>query len=91
MGTLRTVAEFAATDWATETGAVVEVSDRGTGTIRLPQAPWTFSDAPDVGVRGEPRYRGEDNRAVFAELAGVDEATLDRLAADGVLSEHRPR
>ena len=91
VGTLRTVAEFAATEWAAETGAVVEVSDRGSGTIRIPQAPWSFSDAPDVGVRGYPRYRGEDNRAVLAELAGCDDDTLDQLAADGVLSEHRPR
>ena len=40
----------------------------------------------DVGLRGEPRYRGEDNRAVLGELLGLDDAELDRLEADGVLS-----
>jgi hypothetical protein len=42
-------------------------------------------------VRGEPRYRGEDNRAVLGELLKLDDAELDRLEADGVLSARLPR
>ena len=57
-------------------GAIVEVSDRGGGTIRIPNPPWHFSGA-DVGVRGEAEYRGEDNRAVLAEVLGYDDATID--------------
>jgi hypothetical protein len=67
------------------------VSDRGDGVIRIPQAPWRFSDGRDVGIHGEPRYRGEDNRAVLTEFLGLDEAELDRLADAGVLSSHMPR
>ena len=85
-GTLRSLREVCETDWAKERGAVVEVSDRGGGTLRLPNTPWRFASG-DVGLRGEPRYRGEDNRAVLAELLGLDDAELDRLEADGVMSE----
>lgn len=90
VGTLRSAREICDTDWAAARNAVAEVSDRGDGTIRVPNAPWRFSDAPDVGVHGEPRYRGEDNRSVFSELLGLDDATLDRLEADGVLVERGP-
>jgi crotonobetainyl-CoA:carnitine CoA-transferase CaiB-like acyl-CoA transferase len=89
-GTLRSLREVCATEWASERGAVVEVSDRGGGTLRLPNTPWRFASA-DVGLRGEPRYRGEDNRAVLAELLEVDDAELDRLEAEGVLSSRLPR
>ena len=58
--------------------------------MRLPNAPWHFSDA-EVGVRGEPRYRGEDNRAVLTEVLGYDDAAIDALEADGVLSSRLPR
>ena len=66
-----------------------EVSDRGGGTIRIPNPPWHFSDA-EVGLRGGPKYRGEDNRAVLAEVLGYDDATIDGLEADGVLSSRVP-
>lgn len=88
MGVVRTVAEVAESDWAVQRGAIVEVSDRGGGTIRIPQAPWRFSAATS-GVAGEPAYRGEHNREVFAAL-GLDDAELDRLEAEGVLSSRLP-
>jgi crotonobetainyl-CoA:carnitine CoA-transferase CaiB-like acyl-CoA transferase len=91
VGVLRSVRELCDTQWARERGAVVEVSDRGGGTIRVPNAPWRFSDAPGVALRGEPRYRGEDNRAVLAELLGLDDASLDRLESTGVLSSRLPK
>jgi crotonobetainyl-CoA:carnitine CoA-transferase CaiB-like acyl-CoA transferase len=84
-GVLRAARELAESDWAAARGAIVEVPDRGGGSIRVPNVPWRFGDA-DAGVRGEPRYRGEDNRSVLAELLGYDDATLDALEADGVLS-----
>jgi crotonobetainyl-CoA:carnitine CoA-transferase CaiB-like acyl-CoA transferase len=88
-GRLRSVAELADTDWARERGAIAEVSDRGGGTVRVPQSPWKFSDA-DVRVRGEPKYRGEDNAAVLRDLLGLDESTIEALARDGVTSSHLP-
>jgi crotonobetainyl-CoA:carnitine CoA-transferase CaiB-like acyl-CoA transferase len=84
-GVLRAARELAESDWAAARGAIVEVPDRGGGSIRVPNVPWRFGDA-DAVVRGEPRYRGEDNRCVLAELLGYDDATLDALEADGVLS-----
>ncbi len=89
-GTLRSLREVSETDWAKQRGAIVEVSDRGDGTIRLPNTPWRFASG-DVGMRGEPRYRGEDNRTVLGEMLGLDDAALDRLQADGVLSARLPR
>ena len=88
-GVLRTARELAETDWARQRGAIVEVSDRGDGTIRIPNPPWHFSDA-DVAVRGPARYRGEDNREVLAELLGYDDATIDGLEADGVVTSRVP-
>ena len=91
VGVLRSVRDVCDTEWARERGVVVEVNDRGGGTIRVPNAPWRFSDAPDVALRGEPRYRGEDNRAVLTELLGLDDAELDRLESIGVLSSRLPK
>ena len=41
-------------------------------------------------MAGDPAWRGEHNREVFAEL-GLDDEALDRLEADGVLSSRPPR
>lgn len=90
VGVLRSAREIADTDWARERDVVVEVSDRGSGTVRVPNAPWRFSDAPEVGLHGEPRYRGEDNRSVLTELLGFDHAHVDRLERDGILSSRGP-
>jgi crotonobetainyl-CoA:carnitine CoA-transferase CaiB-like acyl-CoA transferase len=89
-GTLRSLREVCETEWAEERGVVVEVSDRGSGTLRLPNTPWRFASG-DVGLRGEPRYRGEDNRTVLGELLGLGDAELDRLETEGVLSSRLPR
>ncbi len=89
MGVLRTVAEVAASDWAKAAEAIVEVPDRGGGGVRIPNAPWRFSEA-DSGVRGQPAYRGEHNREVLAELCGLADDELTRLEAAGVLSSRVP-
>ena len=89
VGVLRTARQLAETDWAQERGVIAEVSDRGDGTIRIPNPPWRFSGA-DVAVRGEARYRGEDNRGVLAELLGYDDTTIDELEKGGVLSSRLP-
>jgi len=88
-GALRSLREVCETPWAKERGAVVEIDDRGGGVVRLPNSPWHFASG-DVSVQGEPRYRGEDNRAVLTELLELDGAEIDRLEAGGVLSS-RPR
>ena len=90
VGVLRSSREICETDWARARGAIVEVSDRGEGVVRIPNAPWRFSGAPEVGVHGVPRYRGEDNRAVLTELLGLDDGAVDALERDGVLSSRVP-
>ncbi len=90
VGRVRQPGELTDTDWARQRGAVVDVDDRAGGTLRVPNSPWRFSASPDVGVSGTPRYRGEDNHEVLAELLGYDERTLDELDAAGVLSSRLP-
>jgi crotonobetainyl-CoA:carnitine CoA-transferase CaiB-like acyl-CoA transferase len=89
VGVLRTVREIGESDWAAARGAIVDVSDRSGGVIRVPNSPWHFSDA-DSGVRGEPSYRGEHNRTVLAERLGLSDEELDRLEADRILSSRIP-
>ena len=89
VGRLRSVRDVCATDWAESREVVAHISDRGDGTMRVPNTPWRFAGS-DVRVDGEARYRGEDNRAVLAELLELDDATLDALEADGVLSSRLP-
>jgi crotonobetainyl-CoA:carnitine CoA-transferase CaiB-like acyl-CoA transferase len=89
VGLLRSTREIAESEWAAARGAIVEVSDRGSGTIRVPNVPWRFSDA-DVAVRGLAQYRGEDNRAVLSELLDLDDAAIDALEADGIISDRLP-
>jgi crotonobetainyl-CoA:carnitine CoA-transferase CaiB-like acyl-CoA transferase len=90
VGRVRQPGELTDTEWARERHAVVDVDDRGGGTIRVPNSPWRFSSAPDVGVSGIPKYRGEDNRSLLTELLGYDDARLDALEAGGVLSSRMP-
>lgn len=90
MGVLRTVREVAESDWAHERHAVLAVTDRGDGTVDIPNAPWTFS-ADEAGARGIPKYRGEDNREVFGEMLGLAGDELDRLETAGVLISRMPK
>jgi CoA:oxalate CoA-transferase len=87
---VRQPGELTDTEWARERNVVVAVDDRSGGTMRVPNSPWRFSASPDVGVSGVPRYRGEDNRSILAELLGYDDAAIDALEADGVLSSRLP-
>ena len=90
VGQLRSLPDVCATDWAVEREVVVEVTDRGDGFIRIPNSPWRFAGG-DVGVGGEPKYRGEDNRSVLRDVLGLDDAAVDELEAQGVLSHRLPR
>jgi crotonobetainyl-CoA:carnitine CoA-transferase CaiB-like acyl-CoA transferase len=90
VGAVRSVADVCDSEWARERGAVVDVDDRGGGTIRIPDAPWKFSDAPAVGVHGTPRYRGEDNAEVLRELLDLTDDEITALSDAGVLSAHLP-
>jgi crotonobetainyl-CoA:carnitine CoA-transferase CaiB-like acyl-CoA transferase len=90
MGVVRAAGAAATSAWADERGATVAVDDRLGGTIRIPEAPWRFSDAT-TGAHGRPAYRGEHNREVLRELLGTDDATLADWEARGVLSARVPK
>ncbi len=88
-GKIRTTREFADTDWAAAREITVEVSNRGGGTVRIPNAPWKFSDAT-VTTAGSPKYRGEDNALVLGELLGLSTQEVDVLTEAGVLQRRVP-
>ena len=90
VGVVRSVRELAESDWATARRVTTEVPDRLGGFIRVPSPPWHFTDA-EVGTMGEPRYRGEDNRAVLKEFLGLADEEIDRLESRDVLSSRLPR
>jgi CoA:oxalate CoA-transferase len=90
VGVVRSVTEAATSAWAVERGAIVEIDNRAGGTLRIPNSPIRFSDS-DAGVRGQVRYRGEDNRTVLHDLLGLADETLDDLEARGVMSSRLPK
>jgi crotonobetainyl-CoA:carnitine CoA-transferase CaiB-like acyl-CoA transferase len=90
VGRVRAPGELADTEWGRSRGVTVAVDDRHGGSIRVPNVPWRFSAAPDVGVEPVVRYRGEDNRAVLSEVLGYDADRIDGLEAAGVLSSRVP-
>lgn len=83
IGVVRTTNQLADTQWAKEWGAVVEVDDRAGGTMRMPGAPWHFSESvlPEPGI---PSFQGEDNHAILAER-NVDPALVASLETRRVL------
>ena len=88
-GRLRSVSELADTEWAREREAVVLVSDRGEGAVRIPNSPWHFSGS-DTTTQGDAKYRGEDNHAIFSEIAGLSNEEITQLENDGVLLSRGP-
>jgi crotonobetainyl-CoA:carnitine CoA-transferase CaiB-like acyl-CoA transferase len=91
VGAVRSVADVCDSDWARDRDVVASVDDRGGGRLRIPNAPWKFSDAPAVGVTGMPRYRGEDNAEILREVLGLSDHSIDELTDAGILSSHSPR
>ncbi len=90
VGRVREPGELVETDWGEARNVVVEVDDRSGGTIRVPDSPWRFSDGPGVGVRGEPRYRGEDNESILRDLLGYSEERVASLSEAQVVSSRIP-
>ena len=89
-GKIRSARELADTSWGTERNVTVRVSDRGNGTVRIPNAPWRFSDA-DTTTGGIPKYPGEDNADVLSEILGMSADHVEALSAAGILLSRMPR
>lgn len=88
-GRLRSVRELAETDWAESRGAIVNIDNRGTGTLRIPNSPWHFSGS-DTSTRGVAQYRGEDNRDVFSNIVGLDDKTIANYERENILLSRGP-
>jgi crotonobetainyl-CoA:carnitine CoA-transferase CaiB-like acyl-CoA transferase len=88
-GRLRSVRELAETDWAEARGAIVDIDNRGTGTLRIPNSPWHFSGS-DTSTRGVAQYRGEDNRDVFSNIVGLDDETIETYERENILLSRGP-
>ena len=58
VGRVRQPGELTDTEWARERHAVVDVDDRGGGTIRVPNSPWRFSAHPTSACRAFPSTAG---------------------------------
>ena len=89
VGQLRSYRDVVDTDWGRAREVTVDISDRGDGTVRIPNAPWRFARS-EVRVEGVPKYRGEDNAVVLRELLGYSDERIAALAEVGVLSSRVP-
>ena len=87
VGVIRGTRELAESEWAKEWGAVVEVNDRGGGTVRMPGPPWRFSRStlPSPGI---PAYQGEHNAELLAER-NISQAVIEDLRQRRVLLSRR--
>ena len=73
VGEVRSITEFAKTDWVKEWNAIVEIDDRNGGTTPMPGAPWIFSGA-ELPAPGAPAFQGEHNTEICAEAKVAPEA-----------------
>jgi crotonobetainyl-CoA:carnitine CoA-transferase CaiB-like acyl-CoA transferase len=85
-GQLRTVKEFAASDWAQAWHAVRTVPDRQGGEIRIPGRPWHFNELIAPGEEQFAARQGEHNSKLLAEV-GYRPEDIARLEESGALVE----
>jgi crotonobetainyl-CoA:carnitine CoA-transferase CaiB-like acyl-CoA transferase len=83
-GRVRSIKEFADSDWARAWNAIRTVSDRSGGEIKIPGRPWHFVDqvAPNQGQL--PARQGEHNTELLQEL-GFSASQIGALEASGAL------
>jgi crotonobetainyl-CoA:carnitine CoA-transferase CaiB-like acyl-CoA transferase len=83
-GQVRTVKEFAASDWAAAWQAVRTVPDGAGGEFRIPGRPWHFDEQVAPDDRQFAAHQGEHNAQVLAEL-GYRPEDITRLQSSGAL------
>jgi len=64
--------------------ALEEIDQPGIGKLRLPKAPFRFSDAP-VEIAGRAPFLGEHNESVLREVLGYPQSRIDSLREAGLL------
>jgi CoA:oxalate CoA-transferase len=76
VGRIRTLNDFAKSGWVSEWNAVVNVDDRGGGSVRMPGNPWIFSRS-ELPCPGVPAYQGEHNAEILKELQVSEDKIRD--------------
>jgi crotonobetainyl-CoA:carnitine CoA-transferase CaiB-like acyl-CoA transferase len=87
VGRVRTVNEFAKSDWVRDWNAVVDVDDRAGGSVRMPGNPWIFSQS-ELPTSGTPAYQGEHNEEILNELR-IPESQIRDMQQRNVLLSRR--
>jgi crotonobetainyl-CoA:carnitine CoA-transferase CaiB-like acyl-CoA transferase len=87
-GAVRSVKDFANSEWVKWWGAVEEVTNRRGKPVRIPGKPWRFSKTPLAPAR-EAAYRGEHNAEVMKEY-GYSDRDIAALTNSGVLLANIP-
>ena len=87
VGRVRTVNDFAASEWVKEWNAVVEVDDRVGGTVRMPGNPWIFGKS-ELPPPGAPAYQGEHNEDILKAL-DVPESKIREMRERNILLSRR--
>src|SRR5580658_1462287 len=67
-----------------ERGAIVRIDHPMAGSVVVPNTPLRFRGSTMATLRPSPAL-GADTRLVLGEWLGLDDATLDQLAQDGVV------
>jgi crotonobetainyl-CoA:carnitine CoA-transferase CaiB-like acyl-CoA transferase len=83
-GQVRSIKEFADSDWSRTWNAVRTVSDRSGGEIKIPGRPWHFADQAAADEGQLAARQGEHNAAVLKEL-GFSAAEIGAFDASGAL------
>ncbi len=76
--------------WFRERGVVTEIDDPFLGNIRVPGFPLHGSAIPEIEQEPAVPRLGEHNAQVLHELLGMDETSIKKLEADGVLLAPEP-
>ena len=87
---VRSVRELAATEWAKEREAFVDI-DSGRGERSTVPAPASRRRAAPAAVDPRIGYRGQDNREVLQQVLGLSASELDDLETEAVISSRPPR
>jgi CoA:oxalate CoA-transferase len=89
VGRVRTISQFAESEWVKEWNAVVEVDNRAGGVVRMPGNPWIFSRSklPSPGI---PAFQGEHNEEILAERHIAPDKIADMQKRRVLLSRRSP-
>jgi crotonobetainyl-CoA:carnitine CoA-transferase CaiB-like acyl-CoA transferase len=89
VGRVRTISQFADSEWVKEWNAVVEIDDRAGATVRMPGNPWIFSRSA-LPPPGSPAFQGEHNEEILAERNIAPDKIADLQKRKVLLSRRGP-